>query len=300
MPRNPLHENQLESIKLQSSNQFVLKNTPVAGEIWSQIVHLKPNLKILDIERVQIPEHAIMSLLSSKSLQTVRLADVGCELVPEFFAGSTSSSLEILHLEDNIIHRFPAILERLYLQSLKILCLDGSGLDDPSCVALAGRIPEMNLHELSLSRNLISGDGIKSIADQLPSSQIKVLMLNDNDLGDQGVIFICNSGASLDKLGISKNGITAIGLDSVLGFISQKGSIDTEMRDNRYGKLDLETYHKRLASTGITRFVGDFEEGIQLKVDQLLMAEIEEQKLQNRVAFAVNSCCTASFGTRTK
>jgi Ran GTPase-activating protein (RanGAP) involved in mRNA processing and transport len=61
-----------------------------------------------------------------------------------------------------------------------------------------------SLSELDISLNDITPDGIKFLADVLPHSQLKVLNLNKNLLGDESMIMLCNNRI-LEKLDVSSS-----------------------------------------------------------------------------------------------
>ncbi|KAJ3273685.1 hypothetical protein HDV01_003964 [Terramyces sp. JEL0728] len=67
-----------------------------------------------------------------------------------------------------------------YIGNLKVLNLAGNELDTSSAILLAARLPDLQLHHLDLSNNLIMDKGVQAIANVLPGTTIETLDINFN------------------------------------------------------------------------------------------------------------------------
>ena len=84
-----------------------------------------------------------------------------------------------------------------HLQSLNI---KGNGIRDEGLDMIAEALLNCpSLEELDISVNEISPIGISSLADVLPRSNVKILIMNKNILGDESLIFIADKLCAFEQ-----------------------------------------------------------------------------------------------------
>lgn len=92
------------------------------------------------------------------------------------------------------------------------LNLRGNGIRDRGLEILAEAINDSEtLEELDIALNDLTPEGIQFLARILPDSQLKVLNLSRNLLGDESLIMLCNN-RSLEKLDVSTSKISDKGV----------------------------------------------------------------------------------------
>jgi len=123
----------------------------------------------------------------------------GCHLSDEGFAEIATAlrinpQLSVLSLENNSIGLMGCIAlgetMRGWASNLKVLDLDGNGIDDQGLQALAAGMTNTKLEELYLSGNLITAVGLRSLSEYFQSDSccLKTLNLYGINFGDEGAM----------------------------------------------------------------------------------------------------------------
>ena len=151
----------------------------------------------------------------------------GCYSLSNFLR-SKSCCLEMLALDQTNVEGYGVTALAAGLSSnlsLKQLCLAGNSICDEGVNALVHCLPNCrNLEELDLSDNVdggFSAVGLKYLTKAFqPGSNLKNLLLRDNDIDDKGLMALTEGMAnncSITKLDLSRNGrITPEGLKNLL------------------------------------------------------------------------------------
>ena len=101
-----------------------------------------------------------------------------------------------------------SIQRNTILQSIDI---SGNCLGDEGMPAISGMLID-TLEEINISKNEISCEGAKILAEKLESNKtLKVLRISENSLRDEGVMAILTSSDCLEKLDVSNTDLTETG-----------------------------------------------------------------------------------------
>ncbi|KAK1733999.1 leucine-rich repeat protein, partial [Skeletonema marinoi] len=182
-----------------------------------------------------------------QSLESLRFQD--CNLSDEGFAVianalRTYSQLEELYLEKNNIGLMGCIalgdsMRGWGASNLTILDLDDNAIEDQGLEALAAGMTNTKLEELYLSRNLITGAGLRSMSEYFQSESccLETLNLYRNVFGDEGAVALADGlmgNKSLTSLRFipDESGITDVGWAAFSRLLCDPSSINSTYHSN--------------------------------------------------------------------
>lgn len=208
-----LSNKNIETLKL-SDNDF----TPAGGEFIGTALKNNKIIRNLKVAENDLKNSGIEKILEYgmllESLDLSRNNIKACEKFLRYIQGNRN--LKRLNLEYNELG--PKGVEYIaqgiiYQQGgLVSLNLRGNGIRDRGLEILAEAINDSEtLEELDIALNDLTPEGIQFLARILPDSQLKVLNLSRNLLGDESLIMLCNN-RSLEKLDVSTSKISDKGV----------------------------------------------------------------------------------------
>ncbi|CAD8044842.1 unnamed protein product [Paramecium primaurelia] len=245
-----LSNKKIETLKLQDN---VI--TTAGGEFIGQALKTNQNIKHLKIAENDLKIAGIETiLLNGQNLESLDLSKNNIRPTIKFQEYLMNNrTLKRLNLEFNDLG--PKGVEYLangiiqQQSGLVSLNLKGNQIRDEGIQVLSAAIYESeSLQELDISLNDITPDGIRYLADVLPNSQIKILNLSKNLLGDESMIMLCNNRI-MEKLDVSSSRVADQGFMTFLTFIGESTNFTHLKANDNYisekvEKLILEIIEK--------------------------------------------------------
>lgn len=242
----------LSSLKVNSSELREFHICPSYAEEFSdegwrllgQYIANNDELESLDFSGVILTDE-IISLLSTEiqrnrsAVEVINFANTG--LGVEGVRGlapilSAFTTIVILNFDANRIRDegLDIILRALVSSPVESLLFDACGIKD--FTIFDGLFPK-HVFQLSLCSNMINSVGCRALAQllQREDSALKVLLLRDNDIDDEGVGFLADSlrtNKSLTGLDLRGNPITEKGHANLAGIVNDVSSIKATLSSN--------------------------------------------------------------------
>ena len=225
-----LHNKNIEVLKLQDNDI-----TMAGGEIIGAALKQNKTLKHLKLAENDLKtEGAEFIIRNSYNLEELDLgknyitSKIGL-IIKSFL--DTTQNIKKLNFEFNELFQTGTEMIALGLKnsmSLISLNLRGNAIRDEGLESLADALSENHvLEELDISLNEITHTGIISLADVLGQSNLKILNLSKNLLGDESLVFLADGlrkserGAALEKIDVSSS---RIGDNGILYFLEKTES----------------------------------------------------------------------------
>lgn len=222
-----LHNKNIETLKLQDNDI-----TMAGGEIIGAALKQNKTLKSLKIAENDLKtEGAEFIIRNSYNLEELDLgknyitSKIGV-IIKSFL--DTSQNIRKLNFEFNELFQTGAEMISLGLKgsaSLISLNLRGNAIRDEGLESLAEALSENHiLEELDVSLNEITQAGVLSLAEIIASSNLRVLNLSKNLLGDEALVYLADGmrksekGGILEKIDVSSS---RIGDSGILYFLEK-------------------------------------------------------------------------------
>ncbi|MGL5784283.1 MAG: hypothetical protein ACRCYZ_02255 [Alphaproteobacteria bacterium] len=157
----------------------------ISGDDFSVFEKFIKNLRNIRIEFFQKPTEAVLKLLPSIRINTLRLHEIDAQGIQGLMC-NLPHNIRGLDLRSNgigyvgvqaLAENLPPTLQQLYLS--------GNNIGDAGMQALAENLPP-TLQQLYLSGNNIGDAGMQALAKKLPAT-LQKLYLSGNNIGDAGM-----------------------------------------------------------------------------------------------------------------